>query len=181
MLCVSGLLIAVGIIIPMYSPLKLILEPASFTLASHVAIIVAMFISPAMAASVAIGTTIGFYLGAYPIVIVLRAATHVIFATAGAAYLLSEKRKAKLCSSFFSLRIYSFLVALAHSLCELVVVSVFYFYGSMGPKYYEHGFFTSVLLLVGLGTIVHSMVDFELAHVVILALRKMQGFKAIIR
>jgi niacin transporter len=91
-LSVSGLLIAVGIIIPMFSPLKILLEPASFTLASHVAIFIAMFISPGMAASVAVGTTLGFYFGAFPIVVVLRAATHVVFAVAGAMYLKGTRK-----------------------------------------------------------------------------------------
>ena len=48
-LALTGMLIAVGIVIPLFSPVKIILEPASFTLASHVAIFIAMFISPAMA------------------------------------------------------------------------------------------------------------------------------------
>ena len=45
-LALTGMLIAVGIVIPLFSPVKIILEPASFTLASHVAIFIAMFISP---------------------------------------------------------------------------------------------------------------------------------------
>ena len=35
-LALTGMLIAVGIVIPLFSPVKIILEPASFTLASHV-------------------------------------------------------------------------------------------------------------------------------------------------
>jgi niacin transporter len=64
-------------------------------------------------------------------------------------------------------------------MCELVVVSVFYFYGGMGDLYYQHGFFMSVLLLVGLGTVVHSMVDFEISHVAVLALKKLRTFNEI--
>lgn len=45
---IAALLIAMGILIPMISPLKIILEPASFTLASHVATMIAMFLSPAL-------------------------------------------------------------------------------------------------------------------------------------
>ena len=40
----AALLCAIGIMIPMISPIKIVLEPASFTLASHVAIFIAMFI-----------------------------------------------------------------------------------------------------------------------------------------
>ena len=167
-LTMSGLLIAVGVIIPMFSPLKIILEPASFTLASHVVIFIAMFISPSMAIKVSIGTTIGFFLGGFPVVVVLRAASHIVFATVGALY-LQKARKAS--NSAIALRVFSFSVALVHAIGELIVVSVFYFGGSMGTTYYQQGFLMSVLLLVGLGTVIHSMVDFEIAHVVKLTLK----------
>ena len=50
-LALAGMLIAIGIVIPMFSPIKIIIEPASFTLASHVPVFIAMFISPMMAAA----------------------------------------------------------------------------------------------------------------------------------
>lgn len=175
-LSVSGLLIAIGIIIPMFSPVKIVLEPASFTLASHVAIFIALFISPGMAAAVAAGTAAGFFLGGFPLVIVLRAASHIVFATAGAMYL---KKSPQMFASAPRLRVFSFFSALLHAGCELVVVSIFYYGGNMGDAYYRHGFFTSVLLLVGLGTVLHSMIDFEIAHAVALALRKQKSFKSL--
>ena len=46
-LALAGVLCAIGIIIPIFSPVKIRLDPMSFTLASHVAIFLAMFISPA--------------------------------------------------------------------------------------------------------------------------------------
>ena len=33
----------------------------------------------------------------------------------------------------------------------------------MPTSYYAHGYFTSVLLLVGLGTLIHSMIDFGIS------------------
>ena len=168
-LTISALLIAVGIIIPMISPFKIVLEPASFTLASHVAIFIAMFISPGMAATVAAGTTIGFFLGGFPIVVVFRAASHIIFAAAGALYLQRVKR-ASSCSAV-ELRVFSSIIAMIHAICEVIVTSLFYFTGSMGTTYYQQGFITSILLLVGVGTVVHSMIDFEIAHIVKFALK----------
>ena len=176
-LSVMGLLIAIGIIIPMFSPIKIILEPASFTLASHVAIFIAMYISPVMAAAVAVGTTAGFFLGGFPLVIVVRAASHVVFATLGAYYLQ------KVDSASFSpvkLRLFSGVVALIHGLCEALVVSVFFYDGNMSQAYYQRGFLISVVLLVGVGTVVHSLVDFEIANVVVLALRKQRSFQKIV-
>ncbi|NLJ30821.1 MAG: hypothetical protein GX424_04340, partial [Clostridiales bacterium] len=42
---IAALLIAIAIIIPMFFP-KIIVGPASFTLASHVPVMIALFISP---------------------------------------------------------------------------------------------------------------------------------------
>ena len=47
----ASLLIAVGTVIPMLMP-KIIIGPMSFTLASHVAVMIAIFISPAVAIAV---------------------------------------------------------------------------------------------------------------------------------
>ena len=172
-----GLLIAIGIVIPMVSPFKIVLEPASFTLASHVAIFIAMYISPAMAAAVALGTTIGFFLGGFPVVIVARAASHVVFAATGAYYI---QKKSLTEQSGVSLRIFSALIAIIHAVCEVIVVSVFFYEGNMSTAYYQKGFLISVLLLVGLGTIVHSMIDFEIAHVVVAALQREQRFRKLL-
>lgn len=172
-LSVLGLLIAIGFIIPMFSPLKIVLEPASFTLASHVPVFIAMFISPIAAIAVAVGTTIGFFF-AFPLVVALRAATHIIFAALGALYL---KKAPAIFASALNIRIFSFAVALVHAVCEVAAVSAFYVGGAMTEAYYEKGFFTSVFLLVGLGTIVHSMVDFEIALIIKYALRKQVRFE----
>jgi niacin transporter len=175
-LALTGLLIAIGIAIPMIMPIKFVLEPASYTLASHVAIFIAMFISPGTAFAVALGTTIGFFLGGFPIVVVLRAASHVVFSVVGG--LLFRKNSIASISAL-RLRLFSFLLGLIHASCEFAVVSVFYFGGNMGAAYYQQGFIWSVLLLVGLGTLIHSMVDFEIANAVTYPLRnKIAGLSA---
>ncbi|MCL2089046.1 MAG: hypothetical protein FWH14_06150 [Oscillospiraceae bacterium] len=167
---IAGLLIAIGIAIPMFLPFpfKIVWEPASYTLASHVPIFIAMFISPAMAAAVASGTTLGFFLGGYPPVIVLRAATHIVFAVMGAIYF---KKVLKTKKSDIALRVFSFCIAALHAISEVVVVSIFYWGGKMNEGYYSSGYLRAVILLVGLGTVIHSMVDFELANIVRQALK----------
>ena len=77
-LVLSGLLCAIGMVVPMFMP-KIVLGPMSFTLASHVAVFLAMFISPIMAVAVCIGTTLGFFMTT-PFIIALRAASHIVFA-----------------------------------------------------------------------------------------------------
>ncbi|MCL2436646.1 MAG: hypothetical protein FWD00_01260 [Clostridiales bacterium] len=168
-LTMAGLLIAIGVIIPMFSPLRIIIEPASYTLASHVVIFIAMFISTSMAALVVFGTTLGFFLGGFPIVVVLRAASHIIFATLGSFYLHKVSKKPL---STIQLRIFSFCIAIIHAASEVVVVGLFYFGGHLGAAFYEQTFLMSVLLLVGFGSVIHSMVDFEIARIVILPLKK---------
>ncbi|WP_041556310.1 hypothetical protein [Carnobacterium sp. 17-4] len=174
-LTIAALLVAVGILIPMVSPVKLILEPASFTLASHVAIFIAMFISPMIALTVALGTALGFLLGGFPIIIALRALTHVVFAGVGSYFLL---RNPSILQSTAKTQLFSFLIGLLHAICEVAVVSVFYFGGEMTTAYYTQGFLQSVFLLVGAGTIVHSMIDFTLAHVVWKSLMSRSTFSA---
>lgn len=159
----AALLIAIGILIPMISPLKIILEPASFTLASHVATFIAMFISPYVAVAVAIGTAFGFMLGGFPIVVSLRAMSHLIFAYVGSKYLVKNP------STLNEPRmkwIYSLLIGVLHALSEVIVVSVFYFAGNLSSAYYDQGLLISVMGLVGIGTVIHSMVDLELARIV---------------
>ena len=170
----SGLLIAIGILIPMFSPIKILLEPASFTLASHVTIFIAMLISPGMAVAVTIGTTLGFLFGGFPLVVVLRAASHIIFVILGSIY---ARKHPDLYMSKIKFRVFSLIIALIHAAAEIVVASVFYFTGSMTTAYYQKGFVISILLLVGLGTVIHSLVDFELANLVMVPLRKSRYLK----
>ena len=70
-LTISALLIGMGVIIPMVMP-KIMIPPASFTLASHVPLFIAMFFTPGVAVAVALGTTFGFFLTT-PVIIALRA------------------------------------------------------------------------------------------------------------
>lgn len=55
----AGVLCAVGMAVPMFMP-KIVLGPMSFTLASHVPVFLAMFISPMVALAVCIGSALGF-------------------------------------------------------------------------------------------------------------------------
>lgn len=161
---IAALLCAVGILIPMFSPIKITLDPASFTLASHVAIFLAMFVSPGVAAAVSIGTTLGFFLAGFPITVVMRAASQIIFAVVGAFYIRKHPQCAfhpsKLANLFFSL-----LIGLIHAAGEVLIILPFYFGGSMAA-YESKGFFVSIILLVGVGTVVHSMIDFGIASMI---------------
>lgn len=155
----AGVLCAVGIVVPMFMP-KVVLGPMSFTLASHVSIFLAMFISPAVAAAVCIGTTAGFFFTTTP-VIALRAASHIVFALAGAWYLHFRPETIRKPRSSLA---YNAVVALVHAASEVIVVTPFFLGGSLfSPEQLANGFMMSVLLLVGVGTAIHSMIDYTLS------------------
>ena len=65
-LTITALLMALAIMIPIMMPLKVVIPPASYTLASHVPIFLAMFLSRKMAACVVIGSTLGFFVAGLP-------------------------------------------------------------------------------------------------------------------
>lgn len=155
----SALLIALGLIIPQVMP-KIVIGPASFTLASHVPVLLAMFISPFAAVVVALGTTLGFLLTGLPVIITLRALTHVIFAVIGALYLQRHPQIVLQPKKFF---VYNLIIALIHSGAELIVVTVFFTLGNLPDTYYDQGYFVSIFLLLGIGGIVHSFVDYSIA------------------
>jgi niacin transporter len=170
----AALLIAVGIVIPMVSPVKIVIEPMSFTLASHVAIFIAMFISPMAGIAVAAGTTLGFFIAGFPLVVVLRAASHLIFTTLGALYL---KARPQTLGSVGASQCFSLVVGLIHAAAEVAVVFLFYFYHA--DQTVAQNFMTVRVLLglVGLGTIVHSMVDFAIAYIVYQALIRQRNLR----
>ena len=130
-MCVAALLCAIAILIPMISPVKIQLGPMSFTLGSHVAIFIAMFISPAVALTVELGATLGFLLAKKPAVM----------------------------KNGLSIFLFGLVMGVIHGVLEAVVVTAFWFSGMT----MEGTFVSTVLGLVGVGTVVHSMVDYYLA------------------
>lgn len=173
----AGLLCAIGIIIPMFAP-KIIIPPASYTLASHVAIFIAMFISPYVAIPVALITTLGFFIGGFPLIIVLRALSHIIFVVIGSFMLKNNKKQLSTTSGTI---LFGLLMGVIHAVCEVVVVSLFYWGGNVTEVYQQKGFFFSVILLVGVGTIVHSMIDFGISVLVWEPLQKVINIPVSVR
>lgn len=88
-IAIAGILTAFSLILPLL-PFKLPLpQPFSVTFAAHVPTLLAMFFSPWVAACTVVGSTVGFLISLGPIV-AIRAASHIIFALAG-AYMLRKK------------------------------------------------------------------------------------------
>ncbi|MGX7161903.1 hypothetical protein [Enterococcus thailandicus] len=167
-LTISALLIGMGIIIPLVMP-KIMIPPASFTLASHVPLFLAMFFSPGVAVAVALGTTFGFFLSA-PVIIALRALSHIIFAVVGAWYLQKKPgivlKDGKFTLANWKFQGFNFVIGVIHSIAEMLVVSAFYFMGNMPDTYYSEGYFYTVFILMGIGGLIHSLVDYNIAYFV---------------
>lgn len=167
----SALLIAIGTLIPVISPVKIMIPPMSFTLASHVAIMVGIFVSPGVAISVALGTTLGFVIAGFPVPVVLRALSHVVWAFAGAYYL---KKNPDTLTSTFKTTTFMLAISVLHAIAEvLIVLPVYVGTTSMNDFLYM------LFGLIGVGTIVHSCIDFVISIAVWKVLSKSRSVSAI--
>ena len=151
-LAFSAILVAFGILIPMVMPIKVVIGPASFTLASHVPVFMAMFIAPQVTFMVALGTSLGFLLAGFPIVIVLRAVSHLLFAMIGAVLL---QRYPKLLDNATSRLLLALGLNLLHGLAEFVVVLSLTTGSQLTMSYVW-----SLVGLIGLGSMVHGCIDY---------------------
>ncbi|QPS71526.1 hypothetical protein [Lactococcus garvieae] len=156
-LVIGALLTALGILIPLIMPAKIVIGPASFTLASHVPVMAAMFFSPYLAALVAVGTTLGFFMSVPVPLIWMRAATHIVVMTIGAWFL---KKNPALVDQKVRLQVFNLILGVFHAGLEALVVLAFY---RIGFADLEPQALNNLLMLVFFGGIVHSFVDFNLA------------------
>ena len=149
----TALLIAIGIIIPVYfSFLRVTLPPAfTATIMAHVPIFIAMFISPWAALFTAIGTTLGF-LFTTPLVVAIRAASHVVFALVGAWMI--QKR--------YNLVIIGIVTAILHAVLESLVVYLFLVLG-FTPAAEGTPMLVTAFYVTGLGTLIHDIIDYIIA------------------
>lgn len=159
---ISALLIAIGILIPMIFtafPFRIVVGPYSATLMAHVPVIIAMFISPITAIFTAVGTTIGFFFTA-PLVVAVRAASHILFAILGAIFIKKGMKAIPVCV----------LIGIVHALLEALVVLAFFALGASTPK--EGYSIISMTLITAVGTFAHHCIDFAIAYAVAKALSK---------
>ena len=92
----------------------------------------------------------------YPIVIVFRAFSHIIFGCLGALYL---KRFPQTIENHKSSLIFNFVLGVIHALGEVIACVIFY---SVTGEDFQKLFYI-LFVLVGFGTIVHSMIDYVIA------------------
>lgn len=157
-LTIAGLLTALAIVIPLFMPKLPVPQPFSVTPASHLAVILAMFVSPFTVVCTVIGSTVAFFVALGPIV-AMRAFSHIIFALVG-SYMIKKR---------YNLFLMLVITAILHGLGEVVVVSFFALFG-MGntAMYFIWG-------VTGGITVLHHLFDFGIAMIVYNALRMAKG------
>lgn len=148
----AALFTAMAIIIPIYFGfLRVVIGPFTATLGSHIPVFLAMFISPVAAIGVGLGSTLGFFMAGLPAPVIARAAMHMVVGYLGA---LMIKRG-------ISFTKVVFITAPIHALLEsLVVIPII----GWDVK--------TVLLTIGVGTILHHLVDGVFTGVFVRALSK---------
>ena len=156
-LVLAALLTALAILIPMFMPIKLILEPIfSATFASHVPGILSMFVGPFAVVGTAVGSALGFISLGYWVM--LRALSHMIFGLIGH----------KLLKARWNVFIVLILTGLFHAGAEMVVGLISIPTLTAIPA---GGVLRYILVTIGCGTFIHHCIDFAIALVIFYALK----------
>lgn len=147
----ASLLMAIAIIIPLVfgSTLRVYIPPFSATLASHVPMFLSMFLGTSVASIVGLGSSIGFLFAFPDPVVAARAFMHVAVGFLGA----------KLVDKNYSLKKVVLFTAPLHGVLEALIVMPFGFS------------FKDALIIVGVGTIIHHIVDGVITIPVLKALK----------
>lgn len=161
-----ALLTAIGILIPIIMPFKINLGPFSWTLGSHVAIDIAMFISPLAATFVTLGTTIGFSLGGFTFPVVMRALSHLLFVTIGSNIL---KKRHDFLLNWPKRLLFNLFINIFHGIGEMSAIYILVVKGMTGL---DGNFWPTLFILFGLSPLLHGMMDFEIAYWIIQTLQK---------
>lgn len=157
-LTIAGLLTALAIVIPLFMPKLPVPQPFSVTPASHLAVILSMFVSPFTVVCTVIGSTIAFFAVLGPVV-AMRAFSHILFALVG-CYMLKKR---------YNLILTIVVTALLHALGEIIVVYVFSFFGmAEATVYFMWG-------VTGGITLLHHCFDFAISMIVYKALTIVPG------
>ncbi|MDY0277513.1 MAG: hypothetical protein RBQ97_05475 [Acholeplasma sp.] len=153
----TSILAALGITIPLFMP-KIVIGDASYTLASHVPLFIAAFIGLDVTILVGMATGAGFFLALTPI-IAARAFSHLLWAIPLTLFLRKFPKYQENIKYSVLLNIF---IAFFHALFEVIVVLPFY-----GTKISDlNWILTTLLLPIGLGGFVHSLVDFQISFLI---------------
>lgn len=155
----AALLTALSVLIT-FSPFKLPMpQPFSVTLGSHVPTMLALFINPFVAVLTVIGSCFGFWASTGNIIIVLRAAMHLLFSLVG-WYMISKKG--------WNIFLAIIVTSLLHAGAEAVIV---YF---LTPLIFSDkaAAVNSLTIMAFVGTLFHHFVDCAITAPILYALTR---------
>lgn len=156
-LTITALLTSLAIVIPFVIFFKVWIPPFSATLGSHTPMFISMLLGPEAAIMVGLGSALGFFLNLGPI-IGARAAMHIIVGVIGAGLI----RKG------MSFKKVAIITAPIHGLLEVLVVLPFVDFDAY-----------NILLVTGVGTMLHHAVDALIAYVIINVLQKSETISTV--
>ncbi len=156
-LTLVALLTSLAIVIPFAVFFKVVVPPFSATLGSHVPMFISMLLGPEAAVMVGLGSALGFFLTLGPI-IGARAAMHIIVGIVGARLIRKGMSFPKVAA----------ITAPIHGLLEMLVVIPF-----VDFDVYK------ILVITGIGTVLHHAVDAFIAYVVVNILQKSETISTV--
>lgn len=129
-LVVSALLVGLSVVIPYLSLPVVPIPEFSVTLFAHLAIIIAMFMGVEVAIFAGLGAVLGFYLKGVPLVVVMRAASHLIFLIVGALMLKNMRGKK------WYLVLIGIITGIIHALAEAIIVAFWFKSSSISNTFF---------------------------------------------
>lgn len=164
-LVISALLVGLSVVIPYLSLPVVPMPEFSVTLFAHLAIIISMFMGVKIAVFAGLGSVLGFYLKGVPIVVVMRAASHLIFLIIGA--LMIKKMHGKK----WHLVLVGIITGVIHALAEAIIVAFWFKSSSISNTF-----------LIGVPIfLLHHAFDYTMAVLVYTALSKAKLVKPLIK
>lgn len=146
---ISALLIGLSVVIPYISLPVVPIPEFSVTLFAHVAILVAMFMGFEAAVMTGLGSVLGFYLKGVPLVVVMRAASHLIFLIIGALIIK------KIHGNKWKAALVCVITGLVHALFEALIVAFWFKTASVTntfligfPVFFAHHTFDFVMAVI---------------------------------
>ena len=157
---VSAMLAAIAIAIPMFMPpfLKINLPPFTATLASHVPLIIAMFISPWSAVFVTIISAIGFLFAFPDPSVAFRAAMHIFFVLAGAMMIRKDAK-------IYWVILVTFVL---HTASDMIAVLIYA--AAFNPAILKGTVMSYAQYIIAVGTSIHHLIDFAISYFICRAL-----------
>ncbi len=154
-IAIAALLTALAILIPLFMPIKLVLEPIfSATFAAHVPGILAMFVGPFAVVGTALGSAAGFMMNGLGPWVAARAFMHLFFGLLGCRML------SKSYNIFFT----ALVTGVVHAVAEMLVALTTLIFTGTGSAFF-------IFVTVGCGTFIHHCIDFVISGIIVGALK----------